>query len=36
MENNPIFLGAVGAVDGNVGVSLASDKEHARHRRALG
>lgn len=36
MEKSPIFLGAVGAVDGNVGVSLALDKEHARQRRALG
>lgn len=36
MEKSPIFLGAVGAVDGHVGVSLALDKEHARQRRALG
>lgn len=36
MKKSPIFLGAVGVVDGNVGVSLALDKEHARQRRALG
>lgn len=36
MEKSPIFLGAVGQVDGHVGVSLALDKEHARQRRALG
>lgn len=33
MEKNPIFFGAV---DGNVGVSLALEKEHARQRRAPG
>ncbi|KAK4044166.1 cytochrome P450 [Parachaetomium inaequale] len=36
MEKSPIFLGAVGNVDGQTGVSLALDKEHARQRRALG
>jgi cytochrome P450 len=36
MEKSPIFLGAVGNVDGQTGVSLALNKEHARQRRALG
>jgi cytochrome P450 len=36
MEKSPIFLGAVGSVDGQTGVSLALNKEHARQRRALG
>lgn len=36
MEKSPIFLGAVGSVDGQTGVSLALNSEHARQRRALG
>ena len=36
MEKSPIFLGAVGSVNGQTGVSLAMNKEHARQRRALG
>lgn len=36
MEKSPIFLGAVGNVDGQTGVSLALNKEHTRQRRALG
>lgn len=36
MEKSPIFLGAVGDVDGQTGVSLALNAEHARQRRALG
>ena len=36
MEKSPIFLGAVGNIDGQVGVSLAMNKEHTRQRRALG
>lgn len=36
MEKSPIFLGAVGNVDGQTGVSLTLNKEHARQRRALG
>ena len=36
MEKSPVFLGAVGNVDGQVGVSLAVNKEHTRQRRALG
>jgi cytochrome P450 len=36
MEKSPIFLGAVGSVDGQTGVSLALNKEHTRQRRALG
>lgn len=36
MEKSPIFLGAVGSVDGHVGVSLAMNEEHTRQRRALG
>ena len=36
MEKSPIFLGAVGNVDGQTGVSLALNEEHTRQRRALG
>lgn len=36
MEKSPIFLGAVGNVGGETGVSLALNEEHARQRRALG
>lgn len=36
MEKSPIFLGAVGKVDGATGVSLALNADHARQRRALG
>lgn len=36
MEKSPIFLGAVGSVDGQTGLSLALDEEHTRQRRALG
>ncbi|PQE33493.1 cytochrome P450 monooxygenase protein [Rutstroemia sp. NJR-2017a WRK4] len=36
MEKSPIFLGAVGNVDGQTGVSLALGGEHSRQRRALG
>lgn len=36
MEKSPIFLGAVGSVNGETGVSLALNKDHARQRRALG
>lgn len=36
MEKSPIFLGAVGSVDGQTGVSLALNGEHTRQRRALG
>lgn len=36
MEKSPIFLGAVGSVEGQTGVSLALGTEHARQRRALG
>ncbi|KAI1865327.1 uncharacterized protein JN550_008375 [Neoarthrinium moseri] len=36
MEKSPIFLGAVGNVDGQTGVSLALNGEHSRQRRALG
>ncbi|KAM3074943.1 Zeaxanthin epoxidase, chloroplastic [Clarireedia jacksonii] len=36
MEKSPIFLGAVGSVSGQTGVSLALNGEHARQRRALG
>ncbi|KAK3344487.1 cytochrome P450 [Lasiosphaeria hispida] len=36
MEKSAIFLGAVGSIDGQTGVSLALNKEHARQRRALG
>lgn len=36
MEKSPIFLGAVGSVEGQTGVSLALNEEHSRQRRALG
>ena len=36
MEKSPIFLGAVGSVDGHTGVSLALNEDHSRQRRALG
>ncbi|KAI1339593.1 cytochrome P450 [Xylariaceae sp. FL0016] len=36
MEKSPIFLGAVGGVNGQTGVSLAINAEHTRQRRALG
>ena len=36
MEKSAIFLGAVGNVDGQTGVSLALNAEHTRQRRALG
>lgn len=36
MEKSPIFLGAVGNVNGETGVSLALNKEHTRQRKALG
>lgn len=36
MEKSPIFLGAVGNVDGQTGVSLALNEDHYRQRRALG
>jgi cytochrome P450 len=36
MEKSPIFLGAVGALDGQTGVSLAINARHARQRKALG
>lgn len=36
MEKSPIFLGAVGNVNGQTGVSLALNEEHTRQRRALG
>ncbi len=36
MEKSPIFLGAVGSVEGQTGVSLATGENHARQRRALG
>lgn len=36
MEKSPIFLGAVGNVEGQTGVSLALNSEHTRQRRALG
>ncbi|KAL7931594.1 cytochrome P450 [Trichoderma chlorosporum] len=36
MEKSPIFLGAVGSVGGETGVSLALNKEHTRQRKALG
>ena len=36
MEKSSIFLGAVGSIDGQTGVSLALDGEHTRQRRALG
>ncbi|KAI1269965.1 cytochrome P450 [Xylariaceae sp. FL1019] len=36
MEKSAIFLGAVGAVGGQTGVSLALNAEHTRQRKALG
>ena len=36
MEKSAIFLGAVGKVDGQTGVSLALNGDHTRQRRALG
>ncbi|KAI1422445.1 cytochrome P450 [Xylaria sp. FL1777] len=36
MEKSPIFLGAVGAQDGQTGVSLAIQEHHNRQRKALG
>ncbi|KAF2968122.1 hypothetical protein GQX73_g5437 [Xylaria multiplex] len=36
MEKSPIFLGAVGAQDGQTGVSLAINENHNRQRKALG
>ncbi|KAJ8115035.1 hypothetical protein ONZ43_g4760 [Nemania bipapillata] len=36
MEKSPIFLGAVGALNGQTGVSLATNENHTRQRRALG
>lgn len=36
MEKSPVFLGAVGSVNGQTGVSLALNGEHSRQRRALG
>lgn len=36
MEKSPIFMGAVGNVKGQTGVSLAINAEHTRQRRALG
>jgi cytochrome P450 len=36
MEKSPIFLGAVGNVNGQTGVSLAINADHARQRKALG
>lgn len=36
MEKSPIFLGAVGSVNGETGVSLALNEHHTRQRRALG
>ncbi|KAI0433301.1 cytochrome P450 [Xylaria sp. FL1042] len=36
MEKSPIFLGAVGAKDGQTGVSLAMNENHTRQRKALG
>lgn len=36
MEKSPIFLGAVGSVEGQTGVSLALGTDHTRQRRALG
>lgn len=36
MEKSPIFLGAVGNVGGETGVSLAMNEEHTRQRKALG
>ncbi|KAK9442370.1 Cytochrome P450 [Metarhizium brunneum] len=36
MEKSPIFLGAVGSVNGETGVSLALNRDHVRQRKALG
>lgn len=36
MEKSPVFLGAVGAQDGQTGVSLATKEHHNRQRKALG
>ncbi len=36
MEKSPIFLGGVGAVGGQNGVSLAINEHHTRQRKALG
>ncbi|KAI1126960.1 cytochrome P450 [Nemania abortiva] len=36
MEKSPIFLGAVAALDGQTGVSLAINEHHTRQRKALG
>ena len=36
MEKSPIWLGAVGNIDGQTGVSLALNADHTRQRRALG
>lgn len=36
MEKSAIFLGAVGSINGQTGVSLALNGEHTRQRRALG
>ncbi|KFX98731.1 hypothetical protein V490_02139 [Pseudogymnoascus sp. VKM F-3557] len=36
MEKSAIFMGAVGSVQGQTGVSLALNAEHTRQRRALG
>ena len=36
MEKSPIFLGAVGNVNGQTGVSLALNADHYRQRKALG
>lgn len=36
MEKSPIFLGAVGNVNGQTGVSLALNAQHTRQRKALG
>ncbi|KAJ8132033.1 hypothetical protein O1611_g1591 [Lasiodiplodia mahajangana] len=36
MEKSPIFLGSVAALDGQTGVSLAVNENHARQRKALG
>ncbi|KAI0867410.1 cytochrome P450 [Hypoxylon argillaceum] len=36
MEKSPIFLGSVGALDGQTGVSLAINQHHTRQRKALG
>lgn len=36
MEKSPIFLGSIGALDGQTGVSLAINQHHTRQRKALG